>query len=126
MDVLRRVRLQTDYQLIAKFRSSFDNEYTTRKNFILKFISVFVKNDIDENLELNEIIKSLHECVNQTSLCGTEIKFFHQLIDCNVPPKEYIKKLREIYSQTIGLESCPVGSVIKRCLDISNNLKFKN
>lgn len=125
MDVLRRVRLPVDYQLIAKFRSSFDSEHTIRKDFILKFISVFIKNDINENLKLNEIIKNLHECVDKTSLAEQEIKFFHQLIDCDVPSKEYIKKLCEIYSQISGLSSCQFGNVIRRCLEISNKLEFQ-
>lgn len=60
MDILRRVSMSIDNQLIAKFRRSLESENITRKAFILKFISTFVKNDIPEDLEIKEMIKKLH------------------------------------------------------------------
>jgi hypothetical protein len=124
MDLLRRVRMPLDNQLLAKFRCQFESENITRKEYILKFISTFVKNDISENVEFTEVIKKLHECVDKTSLCKPEIKFFHRLIDCDVPMEKYIDTLEEIYYQTSNLSNCQLGKVIKRCLEASNKLKF--
>ena len=126
-EVFRKMMEQIGSNMVLEFnKSTHENKTITKKEYVYKFISTFVHVNTDMNDPLIRMKKILHDDVNETSLCGPEVEFFNKLIDCTVEVDKYIQKLKEIYSDIDELENCQLGSSIKKCLIISEDLKFIN
>lgn len=108
-------------EMVERFDSTIQKYecVLSRELYVMIFITTFINNCYDKCT-----FESLHNAIDNTSLCLPETKFFHNVIDCNAPNKSFIKTLLDIYSQTKGLSKCQLGGPIKRCLDNSTELTF--
>lgn len=121
MSFFEEIMQHASDEMVDRFNSMIQKYecVLSKELYVMIFITTFINNHCaDDTLE------SLHDAIDNTSLCLPETKFFHEVVKCSVPNETFVESLLKIYAQTKGLSKCQLGNAIKRCLDNSIELKF--
>lgn len=108
---------QVNDNMIKSFQDQVDDYQgkITRQQFVGLYIATFV------GVESTASSEQLKRAVNDTSLIDVEADFMLACIDSQA---KGVKQLLDIYEQYERLPNCQLGDVLRRCLDVHQELVF--
>lgn len=120
-------------QMTDEFEKNLSNipkDKLTKKTYSLLLINTFIglsKSCFgDNNSTASETVKY---CINGTSLCGPEYKFFEKLVDLWNEKKldmNDLKEIESVYNETTDLAQCQLGKPIFDCITVSKKCVVNN
>lgn len=105
-----------------KTMNSFD-----RRKFIFIYLGTFLGPYLSSDilvLEEDDFKKRCHNVIDNVSLCGQEIDYFHKMVDLDLYPGQYssqdhFTKWLELYDTIEDLEICQLGPNMKKCMSFA-------
>lgn len=124
MEYLSKIFDEVDDVMFEKFKNQLSSPKINKNTYLRIFITTFVLANVDNKMNEKTMKCSLHNAVDETSLCNEETQYFHNVIDCNESAENYVNTIQSMYSKNKQLTKCQLGRLIKRCLDFSSTIEI--
>jgi hypothetical protein len=109
------------------FKQTISNlKEVSRKEYLCLYLNRFLGDYLSPKIADTVFDAECYDTIDNISLSGPEIYFFHEMVDHKLENDKYIDELIEIYHTVKNLENCTLGKNILRCLTSSKELSIRN